>query len=563
MIAEFVLRIAEHMPAGAGWVACRRQPEGRDERERARQRRAAARRGLVAGVALLFVMLNAGAQAGQEVLRWGADTDSNAPYGFYNADNELTGFEYDIIQALAKEMGRKPEFVQNDWDGLIAGLGRGMYDLVICGIEITPDKAGEVLFSNPYYVTFEQFVDLKGAAPITSLDQLSGKEIGTLDQTAALTMLEATPGVVVRPYDQEVNAYQDVANGRIFGVLLDYPIAKYYAAPNPNLQFSGPPFGQITYGMAFAKDNTALQMEVNKALQSLVEKGTMRDILSKWGLWTATIAGAFGQPETPSLPDTEYKSFVASHAEQATLWTRLQRYATNWKLLLDATILTLQVSIVGMCIAIGVGFTLAIMRVFGPWPLRWFATVFIEVVRGTPLLIQLYIIFYGLPNLGVVIGQPDVGIKLPPFWAGVIGLGLNYAAYEAENYRAGLLAIPRGQMEAARALGLSHSQGLRFVVIPQSFRLVLPPVTNDFISLLKDSSLVSMVTLIDLTGAYNRIATQTFDYFGTGLLVAAIYLLIGLPFVRLARWTEQRLAVDSRRPGQRPGMFSLPGIGRK
>lgn len=501
--------------------------------------------------------------ADDKVLRWGADTDSNAPYGFYNADNKLTGFEYDIIQALAKEMGRKPEFVQNDWDGLIAGLGRGMYDLVICGIEITPEKAGEVLFSNPYYVTFEQFVDLKGSSPVTSLDQLSGKEIGTLDQTAALTMLEATPGVVVRPYDQEVNAYQDVANGRIFGVLLDYPIAKYYAAPNPNLQFSGPPFGQITYGMAFAKDNTALQMEVNKALQSLVDKGIMRDILSKWGLWTPTVAGAFGQPEAPSVPDTEYKSFVASHAEQATLWTRILRYATNWRLLLDATILTLQVSIVGMCIAIGAGFTLAIMRVFGPWPLRWFATLFIEVVRGTPLLIQLYIIFYGLPNLGVVIGQPDVGIKLPPFWAGVIGLGLNYAAYEAENYRAGLLAIPRGQMEAARALGLSHSQGLRFVVIPQSFRLVLPPVTNDFISLLKDSSLVSMVTLIDLTGAYNRIATQTFDYFGTGLLVAAIYLLIGLPFVRLARWTEQRLAVDSRRPGQRPGMFSLPGIGRK
>jgi polar amino acid transport system substrate-binding protein len=516
---------------------------------------------LVALAALL--VLCSSVRAEEKVLRWGADTDSNAPYGFYNASNELTGFEFEIIQALAQEMGRKPVFVQNDWDGLIAGLGRDMYDLVICGIEITPDKAGEVLFSNPYYVTFEQFVDAKGSPPITSLAQLSGKEIGTLDQTAALTMLEQTPGVIVRPYDEEVNAYQDVANGRIFGVLLDYPIAKYYAAPNPNLQFSGPPFGQITYGMAFAKTNSALQQEVNAALQSLVSKGIMRDILSKWGLWTPTIAGAFGQPETPSLPDTEYKAFVASHAEQATLWTRLQRYASNWKLLLDATLLTLSVSIVGMCIAIAVGFTLAIMRVFGPWPLRWASTCFIEVVRGTPLLIQLYIIFYGLPNLGIVIGQPDLGIKLPPFWAGVIGLGLNYAAYEAENYRAGLLAIPRGQMEAARALGLTHAQGLRYVVIPQSFRLVLPPVTNDFISLLKDSSLVSMVTLIDLTGAYNRLATQTFDYFGTGLLIAAIYLLIGLPFVRLARWTEQRLAVDTRRPGQRPGMFSLPVMGKK
>jgi polar amino acid transport system substrate-binding protein len=148
------------------------------------------------------------------------------------------------------------------------------------------------------------------------------------------------------------------------------------------------------------------------------------------------------------------------------------------------------------------------------------------------LLIQLLILFYGLPN---------VGIKLAPFAAGVLGLALNYAAYEAENYRAGLLAIPKGQMEAARALGMTQRQGLIHVVMPQSFRLVLPPVTNDFISLLKDSSLVSMVTLVDLTGAYKQIATQTFDYFGAGLLIAAFYLLIGLPFVRLARYTEQLL----------------------
>ena len=105
---------------------------------------------------------------------------------------------------------------------------------------------------------------------------------------------------------------------------------------------------------------------------------------------------------------------------------------------------------------------------------------------------------------------------------------------------------------------MTHRQGLFHIVIPQSFRLVLPPVTNDFISLLKDSSLVSMVTLLDLTGAYNRIATQTFDYFGTGLLIAAIYLLIGLPFVRLARYTEEKLAVDQRKPGQKPGLFNLP-----
>lgn len=499
-------------------------------------------------VAFIFLLaLPFLALADEPTLRWGADTDSNAPYGFYDAKGKLTGFEYEIISAIAKHMGRKPVLVKNDWDGLIPGLGNNLYDCVICGIEITPDKAQEVLFSNPYYVTFEQLVVRVGTPPITSLEQLSGKAIGTLDQTAALTMLEKTPGVIVKTYDQEVNAYADIGT-RLFGVLLDYPIAKYYASPNPKLHFSGPPFGQIVYGIAIKKGNTQLQAEINKALAEVIASGEMRDILSKWGLWTQTVAGAFGQPEAPSLPDTKFTDFMAQHSADVSLWTRLQGYASNWPLLLNATILTLEISIAGMTLAVALGFTLAIMRVFGPWPLRWLATLYIELVRGTPLMIQLLFIFYGLPKV--------MDFSLSPFVAGVLGLGLNYAAYEAENYRAGLLAIPRGQMEAARALGMTRSQGLRFVVIPQSFRLVLPPVTNDFISLLKDSSLVSAITLVDLTGAYNRIATQSFDYFGTGILIAAIYLLIGLPFVRLARYTEEKLAVDQRKPGQKPGMFA-------
>lgn len=501
----------------------------------------------------LFMLSALALRAEQPVLRWSADANSNAPYAFYGKDNKLTGFEYEIIQAIAKHMGRRAKLIQNDWDGLIPGLGRDLYDCVICGIEITPERAKEVLFSNPYYVTFEQFVNRRGTPPISSLAQLSGEQIGTLNQTAALRMLEETPGVIAKTYTQEVNAYQDVANGRIFGVLLDYPIAKFYATPNPELQFSGPPLGQVVYGIAMKKGNTELQRQINAALAEVIASGEMRDILSRWGLWTNTVAGAFGQPEAPSLPDTAYKAFYAAHTEKVSFWKRIVRYAEFWPLLLKGAVMTLEVSIAGMALAIIVGFTLAIMRVFGAWPLRWLATLYIELVRGTPLLIQLYIIFYGLPN---------IGINLSPIIAGILGLGLNYAAYEAENYRAGLHAVPRGQMEAARALGMTHIQGLRWVVIPQSFRLVLPPVTNDFISLLKDSSLVSMVTLLDLTGAYNRIATQTFDYFGTGLLVAAIYLLIGLPFVRLARYTEESLAVDQRRPNQKPGLFRRPAFAR-
>jgi polar amino acid transport system substrate-binding protein len=362
-------------------------------------------------------------------------------------------------------------------------------------------------------------------------------------------MLEETPGVIVKTYDQEVNAYQDIINGRLFAVLLDYPIAKYYAAPNPLLELTGPPFGRIAYGIAMDKGNSSLQQEIDAALRDLIASGELRHILSRWGLWTSAVAQAFGQPVEPSAQDIEYRAFVAAQAPQGSIWSRLQSYAVAGPLLLRAALLTLAVSLAAMAVAILVGFLLAVCRVFGPQSARWFATAYIEVMRGTPLLIQLLFIFYGLPN---------VGVKLSPFIASVLGLGLNYAASEAENYRAGLLAVPAGQWQAAYALGLTQSRALRIVIVPQAIRFVLPPLTNDFIALLKDSSLVSALTMVELTGAYNRLATETFDYFGTGIVIAFLYLLLGLPFVRLARSTEQRLG-----KGRLTPMDIRSGFGRR
>ena len=484
-------------------------------------------------IRLLFfsLILSSVAASAEPLLRWAADPNSNAPYAFYSKGKDLIGFECEIINAVAKRLGRPAQFVQNDWNGLIPGLQRGLYDCVIAGIEITPDKAEQVTFSVPYYFTFEQFVGRRGAPAITSLKELHDRKVGTLDQTAALRMLEQTPGVIVKTYDQELSAYEDIANGRLFGVLLEYPIAKYYAGPNPALELNGPAFGQIAYGIAINKSNTRLKLEIDTALGDIIRSGDLRNILSRWGLWTNNVAKALDQPEPPSTQDTEYQAFVAAQTSLRTFWSRLESYGDAWQLLVNAALLTLVVSIAAMVVAIGFGLVLAICRLFAPQPVRWFASSYIEVIRGTPLLIQLLFIFYGLPK---------VGLQLSPFVASVLGLGLNYAASEAENYRAGLLSVPEGQWQAARALGLTQSKTLRLVIIPQAIRLVLPPLTNDFIALLKDSSLVSALTLLELTGAYNRLATQTFDYFGTGMLVATIYLLIGLPFVRIARRLEKQ-----------------------
>jgi len=197
------------------------------------------------------------------LLRWASQITSNAPFSFYDRNNRLTGFEYEIICGIAHHMGREPKLVQNSWDGLIPGLGRGLYDCVICGIEITADKGQEVLFSNPYYTTYEQLVVAKGTPPVQSLAELSGRKVGTIDQTAALKMLQSTPNVIVKTYTDEVHAYDDVVSGRLYGVLLDFPIAKYYGAPNPSLEFTGPPFGKITYGIAVSRSRPELVQQIN------------------------------------------------------------------------------------------------------------------------------------------------------------------------------------------------------------------------------------------------------------------------------------------------------------
>jgi polar amino acid transport system substrate-binding protein len=487
-------------------------------------------------------------------LRWASDLRSSAPFEFDDPEHpgQYIGFEYEIISAIAQDLGVTLEAEDVTWDGLIPGLKTGnAYDCVMCGIEYSEDRAREVDFTRSYYFSFEQLVTRSDTGEIAKLDQLRGRPVGTLDQTGAYDLLKAA-GADIRTYDEEINAYNDCARGRLEAVLLDYPIAMYYGAPNHNLRFNGPPHGEITYVIAVRKGNADVLAALNYGINQLIASGRLREILSRWNLWTELAAHTFNQPVEPAGPPTAYEAFVARVGRDVTWGERFQRL-WDWREMLGwAAVNTLAISIFSMALAVAVGFCLAVVRVFAARPLQWLAMAYVELVRGTPLLIQLLFIYYGLPN---------IGIKLSPWCAGILGLGLNYAAYEAENYRAGLLSVPRGQMEAARALGMTRQQALLHVVVPRACRLVLPPLTNDFLSLLKDSSLVSMIAIMDLTNAYNRMATTYYDYFGVGLAIAVIYLLLGLPFVRLARWAEQRLAVDTRPSSQRPGL--LPVRSRK
>jgi polar amino acid transport system substrate-binding protein len=192
--------------------------------------------------------------------------------------------------------------------------------------------------------------------------------------------------------------------------------------------------------------------------------------------------------------------------------------------------ITLILSCLAMLLAIGVGVLLAVGRVYGDAVVRGTLTFYVEVMRGTPVLLQLFVIYYGLSAV----------IRLPAFVAALIGLGLNYAAYESEIYRSALEAVPRGQLEAARILGFSERQILQLVRGPQAFRLALAPMTNDFVALLKDSSLVSVITVVELTKQTQIFAANIGSWVIPGVLCAALYLALSLPLAHMARRLEAK-----------------------
>lgn len=473
-------------------------------------------------------------------LRWAADSESGAPYSFYDPEHpdRLHGYEVEIVRALAARMGRQPQFVQNAWEGLILGLHRGSYDIAINGIEITEDRRREVLFTTPYYVTGERLTVLRENTNIHRLEDCRGKAVGTLRFSVAHRMLEALSGVDVRTYESEVNAYDDLLNHRTQAVLMDDPIAIYYADTQPRFKTVGPLLGRIEYGIAVSLGRKAFFEQVQTALNQIRDSGELRTILERWKLWNSSTASAFGQDPVARSAPVEFERFVASHGDSSRAWkNKIGRYSRALPILLRGAWMTTQISVLAMMIAASFGLLLAIARLYGPGWLGSLTSGYVEVMRGTPLLIQLFIIFYGLPKWGV---------ELSPFIAAVAGLGLNYAASESENYRAGFLAISQGQSEAARSLGLSPFQTLRHVLFPQAFRTVLPPVTNDFIALIKDSSLVSVITMTELTKAYGQMASTHYDYLGMGILVAGIYFLLGWPWVRLSRYFEKKFYVGKK-----------------
>lgn len=454
-------------------------------------------------------------------LLWGSDAEGGAPYVFPSPEDpsRLVGFEVDLANAIARELGVFARQSQNAWDSLIPALQRGDFDIAMNGLEITPQREEEVLFSFPYYVYTEQLVVRKDETLIDDINDIKGKKVGTLSGAVAQDILTNMGGVDVRIYSGQAEPYEDLALGRLDAVLLDLPIAAYYAKPNPKLRYAGPAIGEGFYGIAIRKEDKELQEAINGILVRLLKSGELRGIYEKWDLWN---------PAQEKLLQNSAKTSEEVNIEAS----RSAPVHTFLPMLLKGAGITVFISTVSMALAVTLGLMITIFRLYGRPPLSYLASAYIEVYRGTPLLIQLYILYYGLPN---------IGISLSPVVAAVLGLGMNYAAYEAEIYRAGIMSVPKGQMEAALSLGMTQRLALRRIIMPQALRIAMPGITNDFIALFKDSSLVSVIAMVELTKTYNILAATTLRFFELGLIVALLYFAMSYPLSLLARRLENKL----------------------
>ncbi|MGL5096953.1 MAG: ABC transporter substrate-binding protein/permease, partial [Planctomycetia bacterium] len=269
------------------------------------------------------------------------------------------------------------------------------------------------------------------------------------------------------------------------------------------------------------KGETRLDAALNAAIDKLKEDGRLEKIYDKWEMG--------GRSQVLALRGVG-SDVVAGTNTTSSMWYRL--YEDYLPLLLSAAGVTVFLAFTSMPIAVALGMLIAVGRMYGP---RWLAfplTTYVEVMRGTPLMLQLYAIFFLLPQ---------IGIQVEPLTAAILGLSLNYAACEAEIYRAGLQAVPGGQMEAALALGMSRWQAVYRVVLPQATRIVIPPVANDFIFLFKDTSVCSVVTVVELTKTYSVMSQTSGAYAELAALTAILYLAMSYPLSLFARWLERKL----------------------
>ena len=448
-----------------------------------------------------------------------ASDSSFAPFVFQNSSNQYTGIDMDLIKAIAEDQGFEIEITNPGFDAAINAVQSGQADGMIAGMSVTDARKETFDFSDSYY-TANTILGVKESSTISSYEDLNGKTVGVKNGTASQTFLtenQSKYGYKIKTFADGSSMYDSLNTGSIDAVMDDEPVLKYSISQGQKLKtpIEGTPIGETAFAVKKGSNPELIEM-FNNGLANLKASGEFQKILDKY---LAT--------------DSTSKS---STVDETTILGLLKN---NYKQLLSGLGITLSLALISFAIAIVIGIIFGMFSVSPYKSLRIISEIFVDVIRGIPLMILAAFIFWGVPNfIESLTGQQS---PINDFVAGTIALSLNSAAYIAEIVRGGIKAVPIGQMEASRSLGISYSKTMRKIVLPQATKLMLPNFVNQFVIALKDTTIVSAIGLVELFQTGKIIIARNYQSFKMYAILAVFYLVIITLLTRLAKRLEKRI----------------------
>lgn len=449
---------------------------------------------------------------------------SFAPFEFQNDKGKYVGIDMELLKAIAEEQGFTITIQNPGFDAALNAVQAGQADAVIAGMSITDDRKKIFDFSDPYY-TSNILLAIKKGSSIASYEDLKGKTVGAKNGTASYAFFEDNQkkyGYKLKPFDEASSMYDSLNSGSIDALMDDEAVLRY--AIQQGRDFDTPLAGEKSgeYGFAVKKgSNPELIDMFNNGLASLVKSGQYDEILNKY----------FNNKDGSDAKTS--KKNASNKADESTIWGLL---SNNYSQLLKGLGITVALALISFAIATVIGIIFGMFAVSPFKFLRVIASVFVDVVRGIPLMIVAAFIFWGIPNLiESMTGQQS---PINDFVAGTIALSLNSGAYIAEIVRGGIQAVPVGQTEASRSLGISYGTTMRKIILPQATKLMLPNFINQFVITLKDTTIISAIGLVELFQAGKIIIARNYQSFRMYAILAIIYLVVITLLTRLARKME-------------------------
>lgn len=481
--------------------------------------------------------LRVGMEAAYAPFNWTQDNSSNGAVPIEGTKQYANGYDVQTAKKIAKALGKKPLIVKTKWEGLVPALTSGKIDLIIAGMSPTKERKKEIAFSNSYYTSEPVLVVRKDSkyAKAKNLNDFSGAKVTSQQGVYLYNLINQIPKVSRQTAMGDFSQMrQALASNVIDAYVSERPEALSSTKANSNFKMVSLKNGfkvsksDVTIAVGMRKGDPRIE-QVNAALDQfpLKEQISLMDKII---------------PMQPSQNNSDQKKSKSNFFDQVSKIVK-----NNWKALLRGTGVTLLISIIGTIAGLIIGLLIGVYRtapkasnlilawlqkIFG-----WLLTVYIEVFRGTPMIVQAMVIYYGTAQA--------FGVSLDRTLAAIFIVSINTGAYMSEIVRGGIFAVDKGQFEAATALGFTHRQTMRKIVLPQVVRNILPATGNEFVINIKDTSVLNVISVVELYFSGNTVATQTYQYFQTFFIIAVIYFILTFTVTRILRLVERKMDQDN------------------